>query len=72
MHSWKKTQIPPPPPPRKPHAGSATLKTGQISAFYNKSYLFHSQVCFGETTTFFQIICPCPAALHGGQSWVFY
>lgn len=66
MHSWKKTQIPPP-PLRKPHAVQISLKTVQISAFYNKNHLLRSQVCFGETTTFFQIIYPRPAALQGVQ-----
>lgn len=46
---------------------SATLKTVQISAFYNKNYILHSRVCFGETTALFQTISACPAALHRVQ-----
>lgn len=64
MHSWKKTKIPPP-PLRKPHAVQISLKTVQISAFYTENHLLRCQVRFGETTTFFQIIYPCPAALQG-------
>lgn len=59
-------------PPLRREQASATLKAVQISAFYNKNYTLHSQVCFGETTTLFQTICRCPAALHGVQQLGFY
>lgn len=54
---------------------SATLRTVQISAFYNKNYILHNQARLGETTTLFQTfqtMCPCPAALHGVQQLGFY